>query len=236
MKDTCVNWDKESWLSSNKYFDKLNDSLIKILELNSQSKILDVGCGRGYLLKNLSSKILFDQHLTGVEPVYHKHEEYNKIKIFNSNIQDFLKHNKNKYDFIIFKQVLHLIPLIERNKLYKLILNSLSIKGKVVVLQMDKYHNFPTFPSMEQRLSKSLKEHDEIVNELSINFFKIKKKKFKYTVKIKKIDYIKMIKNKFISILANFSKSEIEEGCIYIDHHYPFDIFFDDLLNIYIIG
>ena len=90
---------------------------------------------------------------------------------------------------------------------------------------MDKYHNFPTFPSMEKRLSKSLKEHDEILNELSINFFKIKKN-----------DYIKMIKNKFISILANFSESEIEEGCIYINHHYPIDIFFDDLLNIYIIG
>ena len=57
MKNSCLNWDKKSWLSSKKYFDDLNDLLITKLEINNLSKILDIGCGRGYLLNNLSFQI-----------------------------------------------------------------------------------------------------------------------------------------------------------------------------------
>ena len=59
MKYTCMNWDKNSWLSSDKYFNDLNDLLIAKLKINDKFKILDIGCGRGYLLNNLSTKINF---------------------------------------------------------------------------------------------------------------------------------------------------------------------------------
>ncbi len=236
MSNSCINWDKQSWLSSKTYFDDLTECLIEILNLNSRSTILDVGCGRAHLIKNLSSKIKFDNFLIGVEPVNHKNIESKKIKIFNLNIQDFLKQNKNKYDFIIFKQVLHLIPLIDRNKLYKLISNILSPQGKIVILQMDKNHNIPTFPLMSQKLNASIDKHNEIINELSSNFLSIQKEKFSFKVKIKKKDYLTMINNKFISILSNISNSEIEKGCSYINQHYPCEIFFDDILNILIVN
>ena len=64
--------DKNSWLSSDKYFNDLNDLLIAKLKINDKFKILDIGCGRGYLLNNLSTKINFKKKLYGVEPVKHK--------------------------------------------------------------------------------------------------------------------------------------------------------------------
>ena len=236
MSNSCINWDKQSWLSSKRYFDDLTKSLIKVLNLKSNSSILDVGCGRAHLIRNLSSKIDFDNILIGVEPINHKKSDNKKIKVFNQSIQDFLKQNKNRYDFIIFKQVLHLIPLIERNKLYRLICNTLSSKGKIVILQMDKNHNFPSFPLMRQRLQASISKHDEIINELNLNFSNMKEEKFKFNVKISKKDYLNMVKNRFISILTNLTNSEIKEGCSYINQNYPSDIIFDDILNIIIVG
>ena len=57
MKYNCTNWDKNSWLSSDIYFNDLNDLLITKLKIDDKCKILDIGCGRGYLLNNLSTKI-----------------------------------------------------------------------------------------------------------------------------------------------------------------------------------
>ena len=236
MSVSCTNWDKESWLSSKKYFEDLTDILIRILKLNAKSTILDAGCGRAHLLDHISTKIEFDQFLTGVEPVFHKQKNNKKVKINNSNIQNFLSKNKKKYDFIIFKQVMHLIPLIERKELYKLIKSSLSYQGKLVIIQMDKKQNFPTFPIMSQRLDESINKHEEIIKELNLNFYNIKKAKFLFKVEIKKDDYLKMIENKFISILSDLSNYEIEQGCSYIKHHYPSDIIFNDVLNIYIFS
>ena len=96
MTFDCLNWDKNSWLSSDKYFSGLNDLLIKKLNINHSTKILDIGCGRGHLLNNLSNKINFKKMLNGVEPVKHEKNNLKKIKIFNS---------RNFYDwsFLFFR-------------------------------------------------------------------------------------------------------------------------------------
>ena len=62
MKYNCTNWDKNSWLSSDIYFNDLNDLLITKLKIDDKCKILDIGCGRGYLLNNLSTKINFKKN------------------------------------------------------------------------------------------------------------------------------------------------------------------------------
>ena len=49
------NWDNKTWLSSKEYIKSFNKFLIKIIKLNSKSKILDIGCGRGKILGSLSS-------------------------------------------------------------------------------------------------------------------------------------------------------------------------------------
>ena len=51
------NWDNNTWLSSLDYIKSFNSFLLKNVKLDSNSKILDIGCGRGKILGNLSSKL-----------------------------------------------------------------------------------------------------------------------------------------------------------------------------------
>ena len=44
------NWDNKTWLSSDSYINAFNSFLLKKKKLNKNSKILDIGCGRGKLL------------------------------------------------------------------------------------------------------------------------------------------------------------------------------------------
>ena len=60
MASTVIkNWDNKTWLSSKDYIESFNKFLIKNIKINSNSKILDVGCGRGKILGSLRSKLLF---------------------------------------------------------------------------------------------------------------------------------------------------------------------------------
>ncbi|RZO90047.1 MAG: methyltransferase domain-containing protein [alpha proteobacterium HIMB59] len=236
MKYNCTNWDKNSWLSSDIYFNDLNDLLITKLKIDDKCKILDIGCGRGYLLNNLSTKINFKKKLYGVEPVKHKKNTNKKISIFNKSIQEFLKENTNNYNIIIMKQVLHLIPSDEREALLHELKKIIPVDGKLVIMQMNEKFQLPCFPAMKKLLTKTLSHHQIIENELKNLFNIIQKEEYSFKVNLPRSTYIGMIEDKFISVLDYLSKEEIKEGCEYIQSRYPSNISFIDKLKINIFG
>ena len=50
------NWDNKTWLSSASYLNAFNSFLLKKKKLKKNSKILDIGCGRGKIIGSLSRK------------------------------------------------------------------------------------------------------------------------------------------------------------------------------------
>ena len=73
MASTVIkNWDKENWLSSKNYILNFNKFLLKVNKLDSSSKILDIGCGRGKIIGALSSKLKLKNKPIGIDLVNHK--------------------------------------------------------------------------------------------------------------------------------------------------------------------
>ena len=75
MSTVIKNWDNKTWLSSNDYIKSFNRFLLKIIKLNSKSKILDIGCGRGKILGNLSSLLNLKKKPIGIDLVNHKDKD-----------------------------------------------------------------------------------------------------------------------------------------------------------------
>ena len=107
----------------------------------------------------------------------------------------------------------------------------LNKKGKILIFLLDyKRNEIPCFNLMKLNLDRSL-SNDKILIKLIKKYFKrYKIKRFSFKVKISKLNYINMIKKRYISCLLNISQSRLKEGVEQLKIKYKKKLIFNDKL------
>ena len=236
MASTVIkNWDNKTWLSSKNYILNFNNFLIKANKLDSNSQILDIGCGRGKIIGSLSSKLKLRVKPIGIDLVYHKDKD-KRIDFKKIDAISFFSINKKKFDLILVKQTIHLLKMSEIKTLLIKMKKSLKPNGKILIFTLEPHENeIPNFTLMKIRLLKSLKRDEKILKFISKLYPKRIMKYFSYKVEISKKKYISMISKKFISTLLNLNKEQIVTGINEINLKYKKDLNFNDKLVCIII-
>ena len=223
------NWDNKTWLSSKDYIESFNKFLLKQIKLDRGSKTLDIGCGRGKITGNLSSKLMLINKPLGIDLTLHKDKD-KRIKFEKANALTFLFKNKKKFDLILIKQTIHLFSFKEITKLLNLSKKNLKKGGKIIILSLDTEKNeLPTFKLMKIKLKQSLKRDKKIL-KLITKLYPYKKNRFNFNVKILKNKYLKMIQQRYISTLLPMTNSQIKKGLDEIKYKYKSYIKFKDKL------
>lgn len=224
------NWDNKTWISSRKYIESFNSFILKQIKLNRDSKILDIGCGRGKIVSNLSTKLRLKNKPQGIDIINHKDKD-KRIKFRKIDALSFFSTNKDKFDLILIKQTIHLLDLSKIKKLLTLSKNNLSSKGKIFIITLETDSNqLPTFKLMKKKLIESLKRDKKILKTIAKLYPYRVKKKFIYKVEITKKIYLKMIQNRYISTLLSLPKKELLKGMKEINLRYKDNIKFNDKL------
>jgi len=229
------NWDNKTWLSSQKYINSFNQFVLKQVKLNKNSRILDIGCGRGKILANLSNKLRLINKPIGLD--IENHKDKSKKMIFKRiDALSYVAKTKATFDLILIKQTIHLLKKKQAIKLLSLCKNRLNPNGKIIILSLDpKKNEIPTFSLMKKKLAISLSKDEKIFNLILKNESKAIVKKFIYEVRILKIKYLQMIKDRYISTLLNFTDKQIKNGIIEIKNDYGNLLKFKDRLICFII-
>ena len=229
------NWDNKTWLSSTKYINSFNYFVLKQKKLNKNSRILDIGCGRGKIISNLFDRVKLVNKPIGLDIEDHK-DKSKKILFKKSDGLSFVSKTKITFDLILIKQTIH---LLKKNQIKKLLTNcksKLNPKGKILILSLDpKRSEIPTFDLMNTKLKQSLKRDIKIFDLILKIYPKLKKKYFVFHVKILRNEYLEMIKNRYISTLLNLSNKQIDSGLIEIKNRYKKKLNFRDRLICLII-
>ena len=229
------NWDNKTWLSSNDYIRSFNKFLFKNIKLNSNSEILDIGCGRGKILGTIKSSLKLKRKPIGIDIINHKDKD-KRINFKKSDATSFFLTNTKKFDLILIKQTIHLLTFKKIKRLLFLCKKNLKHNGKIFILTLDgKRNELPTFRKMKIRLNKSLKRDNKVLKLITRLYPQRKRKNFIYKVKINKKKYLTMIENRYISILLPLSKNEILEGIEEINYKYKNYIQFRDKLDCFIL-
>ena len=224
------NWDNKTWLSSHAYINSFNVFLLKKIKLNINSRILDIGCGRGKIFGILSRKLKLVNKPIGIDPVVHKDVDKG-IDFRNEDVFKFLKTNQIKFDLIMVKQTLHFFNKNKRSKLIKICKNNLKKNGVLIIFSLNTLNNeIPCFKLMKQKLNRGLKRDSKMIKSICKILKNNKIDKFKFTVSITKNKYIQMLKQRYISCLVNLDKAQIKKGIKEINDTYPNKMIFDDVL------
>jgi len=206
------NWDKKTWLSSNKYTTSIISFLEKRIKFNKETKILDIGCGRGKIISTFSKKYQMINLPLGIDIVDHKNA-VRKIKFVKINAAKYLSKTKKKFDLILFKQSIHFFKFNEIKKILNFSKKNLNSNGKIIILALHPKKNYwPMFEVFKTKLMQSLKKDKKILNLIKYNFKNYKINYFVFKVKISKDAYLQMIKNRFTSCLLNLSSKELKNG------------------------
>ena len=229
------NWDNKTWLSSQNYIHSFNSFLLKQVKLDKNSRILDIGCGRGKILADLSIKLKLQNKPIGLDIESHK-DKSKKIIFKKIDAMNFVSKTKITFDLILIKQTIHLLRKQQILKLLSICKKILSPNGKIIVLSLDPQKNeIPTFHLMKKKLNISLKKDKRLFDVIIKNNPRIITKKFIYSVQISKLKYLEMINNRYISTLLNFTDKEIINGLNEVIRKYKKILKFKDRLICFII-
>ena len=224
------NWDNKTWLSTNNYINSFNNFLLSNTKLNSKSKILDIGCGRGKIVGNLSSNLKLEIKPIGIDLVDHLDKD-KRIRFIKIDALSFFTNYKKKFDLILIKQTIHLLSFYNIKKLINNCKKKLNSNGVILIFTLDPNNNkIPSFKLMKKKLNKSLQRDKKILKLLSSSYSNKFYKKFIFKVKITKKKYIKMIQNRFISTLLPMTEKEILDGIKEINATFNNIIRFNDNL------
>ena len=144
------NWDNQTWLSSKEYIQSFNNFVLKQFKLNKNSKILDIGCGRGKIIENLSYKLKLIYKPVVLDIENHK-DRSKKIIFIKSDAITYIYKTNVTFDLILIKQTIHLLQTTQIIKLLSVCKNKLNPGGKIMISSIDQDNNeIPTFSTMDK--------------------------------------------------------------------------------------
>ena len=225
------NWDNKTWLSSKKYITSFNTFLKSKINFNRELQILDIGCGRANIISALQKKYNFNKKPIGIDVV--KNGNIKKNIIFNKiNALKYLKKTNKRFDLILIKQTIHFFSNNEIKTLLSQAKSQLNNKGQIIILTLKTKNNkIPCFKKMRIQLNKSLKKDETILKIIKKNLKNSNEINFKFKVSITKKNYLKMIKNRYISCLLNISTKDLSLGISELNLKLKNQIYFTDTLK-----
>jgi len=225
------NWDNKTWLSSKKYITSFNTFLKSKINFNQDMQILDIGCGRANIISALQKKYNFKKKPIGIDVV--KNGNIKKNIIFNKiNALKYLKKTNKRFDLILIKQTIHFFSNNEIKTLLSQAKSQLNNKGQIIILTLKTKNNkIPCFKKMRIQLNKSLKKDETILKIIKKNLKNSNEINFKFKVSITKKNYLKMIKNRYISCLLNISTKDLSLGISELNLKLKNQIYFTDTLK-----
>jgi len=224
------NWDNKTWLSSKSYISQFHKFLKRKINFNKNLKILDIGCGRANIISYLQRKYKFKDKAIGIDII--KNNNVKKNILFKKT--DAIKYlrNSEKFDLIIIKQTIHFFSKSRLKILLNLLLEKLNYDGTLIILSLKtKKNNIPCFNKMKKKLTLSLQKDERLLSLIKNKLKKSRETNFNYKVKITRLEYIKMIKKRYMSCLLNLSKKDLNNGVGEIKLNYNNQIKFTDTLK-----
>jgi len=218
--DTIADIYNKVWYFSESYQTSMLDYIVRLLQLNSDDSLVDIGGGTGVYTKLIQDAVGLRRAYC-VEPsknMYLEACKLDNIEARHADAEGFMILNL-EFSKVLLKEAIHHIP--DRETLWHYLREKLPAHGRVLIVTRPQNIALPLFEQAKEVFRRKQPHHETLLNELISCGFEAEMTRHPYTFVLDKPTWFEMIRNRFMSDLAGFTEEEIEAGLQEIDAQYP---------------
>ncbi|TMM52172.1 class I SAM-dependent methyltransferase [Maribacter algarum] len=203
----------ELWTYSKDFVTEITKNIISLLEIKETDVIVDFGCGTGIYSKAIRQQVSLKKPIicTDIsEKMLSKINDGPSYTLFHKGAIQFSE-LKLQYDKVFIKEMIHHVKR-GRQRLYDNIYNNLNKSGIFIILLLPPKIEYPLFTEAIKYYEENQPHYSEIEKGMKTSGFLTEVSFVEYPLEIEKGKYFAMVRNRYMSLLSEFTDSEIENG------------------------
>jgi SAM-dependent methyltransferase len=217
----------QNWAHSPAYIDWMTRCILDRAAIQPGQVVADIGCGTGLYSRSLAaagatvicadpSQAMLDQ-LPGNPSLIPVRASAQDIAAGRVSLPAEL------LDAIVIKEAIHHVPASNRAAVLGGLAGLLAPGGRIVIVMLPARIGYPLFTAALQRFARLQPDPADIAVTLSAAGLETELTYDSHTLSFDKDRYLAMIRNRYMSLLASFTDTELEDGIHEIQNRYPGD-------------
>ncbi len=210
-RQIAQNYD-DLWTYTPDFIKFIAQNIIEQLNLQFTDKLADLGCGTGLFSKEITNQIKLKYPIVCVDS---SPEMLEAIPLNDTSqplamdAMDFTS-QADIFDKIFIKEMIHHIS--DKPKLIANLFNSLNAGGILLLILLPPTIEYPLFESAKKSYEQLQPHYRELEDIFERVGFQTEVNFVKYPLSLNKDKYLRMVKNRYMSLLSMFSDEEISQG------------------------
>ncbi len=200
------------WTYTPNFVKFIAQNIIAQLNLQFTDKLADLGCGTGIFAKEIANQIKLKYPIVCVDSSPEMLEQIPSNDTYKPLVMDAIDFSSQGYIFdkIFIKEMIHHIS--NKQKLITNLFNRLNAGGIFLLILLPPTIEYPLFESAKKSYEKLQPHYRELEDIFDRVGFKTEVSFVKYPLSLNKDKYLRMVKNRYMSLLSMFSDEEISQG------------------------
>lgn len=223
----------QNWAYSPAYIAWMTRCILDRAAIVPGQVVADIGCGTGLYSRQLAAAGATTICVDPSQAMLDQLPANAALMPVRASAQDIAEHRAalpvQRLDAIVIKEAIHHIPTSDRRAVLSGLAELLAPGGRIVIAMLPAQISYPLFTAALQRFESLQPDPTDIAALLSAVGLETELTYDSYALTFEKDRYLAMVRDRYMSLLADFTNAELEQGIAEIQEIFPGEILeFDD--------